>query len=304
MNIHGQIQYLTQQQVDKEKWDACIASSPNGLIYGYSFYLDQMAKHWDALILNDYEAVMPLTWNKKWGVLYLYQPPFTQQLGIFSRSVSPEELLPAFISIIKKSFRFAEISLNFKNTGPGLLPKTNFILPLHQAYHTICKGYSRDADKNIRRSKKFQLQYGSMDDLRQPSELYKNRYASRTKHIKENDYYNFEQMCLYAMENKMLVIRKVTDREGVLLATALFLKDTNRLYLLQSTTLPAGRLKEANYFLLDNIIREFSNQKIIFDFEGSDIPGIAHFYKNFGAVHQPYYFFRYNRLPWPLRLFK
>ncbi|MEI9908814.1 MAG: hypothetical protein WDO71_03560 [Bacteroidota bacterium] len=23
-----------------------------------------MARNWDALILNDYEAVMPLTWNK------------------------------------------------------------------------------------------------------------------------------------------------------------------------------------------------------------------------------------------------
>ena len=102
----------------------------------------------------------------------------------------------------------------------------------------------------------------------------------------------------------MLVLRKVIDEKGVLQAVALILREKDRLYLLQSTTLPAGRLKEANYFLLDNIIREFSRQDIIFDFEGSDIPGIAHFYKNFGATNQPYYFFKYNRLPWPLRFLK
>ena len=48
----------------------------NGLIYAYSFYLDTMAKHWDAFILNDYEAVMPLTWNKKYGITYYYTSPF------------------------------------------------------------------------------------------------------------------------------------------------------------------------------------------------------------------------------------
>ena len=304
MSIQGAIKYLTQQQIDREKWDACIERSSNGLIYGYSFYLDNMAKHWDALVLNDYEAVMPLTWNKKYGVLYLYQPPFTQQLGVFSCSLLPEELLPAFISVIKKHFRFAEIFLNFQNQCNGLPLKTNFILSLKEKYDTICKGYGRDAIKNKRRSEKFQLLYGVMDNLHEATELYKFIYASRTKHVKEKDYYNFEQLCLYAREKKMLVLRKVTDKHGEMLALALLLQKKNRLYLLQSTTLPAGRLKEANYFLLDNVIREFSNRDMILDFEGSDIPGIAHFYKNFGAVNQPYYFFRHNLLPWPLRSLK
>ena len=91
MSIHSPIKYVAQQQVDKNKWDACIERSSNGLIYGYSFYLDSMAKHWDALVLNDYEAVMPLTWNRKWGIKYLYQPPLTPQLGIFSATTISEK---------------------------------------------------------------------------------------------------------------------------------------------------------------------------------------------------------------------
>jgi hypothetical protein len=303
MTTDSQIQYLLHTNIDKAKWDAVIASSSNGLIYGYSFYLDHMAKQWDALVLNDYEAVMPLTWNKKWGIRYLYQPPFTQQLGVFSR-LTPQEFLPSFISVIKNHFRFAEIFLNFQNAGSNLSPKQNFILPLKEPYDTICKGYSKDAIKNTRRSEKFQLQYSVMDNLSEAIDLYRNMYAARTTHIKEKDYYHFEQLCLTAREKKMLVVRKVTDEQGALQVLALLLQQKDRLYLLQSTTLPAGRLKEANYFLMDNIIREFSQQDILFDFEGSDIPGVAHFYKNFGAVNQPYYFCRYNHLPWPVRLFK
>ncbi|WP_315816464.1 hypothetical protein [Paraflavitalea speifideaquila] len=56
------------------KWDRCIADAPNGLIYGYSFYLDKMADNWDGLVLNNYEAVMPLPWKKKWGIYYLAHP--------------------------------------------------------------------------------------------------------------------------------------------------------------------------------------------------------------------------------------
>ncbi|MEP6749896.1 MAG: hypothetical protein ABJB86_19315 [Bacteroidota bacterium] len=304
MSTISQVRYIKHVDIDKVKWDACITASANGLVYGYSFYLDHMAKHWDALVLNDYELVMPLTWNKKYGVRYLYQPPFTQQLGVFSKTLPPKELLPEFISIIKANFSFAEVFLNFANAGANLLSKTNFILPLSKPYETLYKGYSKDGIKNIRRSEKFPLQYGEMEDPRQPIALYKNMYASRTKHVKEKDHYNFEQLCLLAREKKMLVIRKVTGQEGELHATALLLQQNNRLYLLQSATLAAGRLTEANYFLLNNIIKEFSEQDLILDFEGSDIPGIAHFYKNFGAGNQPYYFFKYNKLPWFLKIFK
>ena len=80
------VQYLSYQQIDKQKWDACIDDTQNGLVYAYTFYLDGMAKHWDALVLDDYEAVMPLPWNKKFGIGYLYTPPFIQQLGIFSKT--------------------------------------------------------------------------------------------------------------------------------------------------------------------------------------------------------------------------
>jgi hypothetical protein len=85
---------------------------------------------------------------------------------------------------------------------------------------------------------------------------------------------------------------------------ALILRSKGRLYLLESTTLPKGRELQANHFLVDAVIREFASQQLIFDFVGSTIPGIAHFYKNFGAVNQPYYFFYLNKLPWPLRFLK
>src|SRR6478609_8282347 len=82
------IRYLLHHEIDKPKWDRCVKEADNGLIYGYSFYLDHMAYQWDGLVLNDYEAIMPLTWNKKYGICYLYQPFFTASLGVFGSGLN------------------------------------------------------------------------------------------------------------------------------------------------------------------------------------------------------------------------
>src|SRR5258708_22965055 len=108
------IRYLPHNEIDKAKWDKCMDEADNGLIYGYSFYLDQMAKHWDALVANDYETIMPLTWNKKSGIHYLYQPAFTAYLGVFGKNLM-ETLTGNFIQAIPKKLKLIEISLNHGN---------------------------------------------------------------------------------------------------------------------------------------------------------------------------------------------
>ena len=108
------IQYLSYHQIDKHKWDACIDSAENGLVYGYSIYLDTMANYWDALVLNDYETVMPLTWNRKYGIYYLYQPPFTACLGIFGNDLSTA-IVKDFLLAIPAKFRYWDIALNEGN---------------------------------------------------------------------------------------------------------------------------------------------------------------------------------------------
>ncbi len=109
-----QIRYLTREQIDVHAWDKCIHHSPNGLIYAYSYYLDAMADHWDALVFYNYDAVMPLPWRKKAGVHYLYQPFNIAQLGIFGREVT-EELVKIFLNQVPKHFRYWDFPLNQNN---------------------------------------------------------------------------------------------------------------------------------------------------------------------------------------------
>ncbi|HEX4851108.1 MAG TPA: hypothetical protein VFV08_09895, partial [Puia sp.] len=162
-NYH--IEYIRREAIDTSQWDRCIEDSANSLIYAHSFYLDNMAKNWDALILNNYEAIMPLTWNQKWGMKYLYQPPLTQQLGIFSRKSIGDEVRKAFINEATKHYRFAEIYFNYFNNDPGCKPCNNYILSLNTNYEDLQNAYAADLIKNLKRSSRFELHYRKENDL-------------------------------------------------------------------------------------------------------------------------------------------
>lgn len=297
------IRYVGREEIDITKWDNCIDESYNTLIYAYSIYLDNMAKHWDALILGDYEAVMPLTWNRKWGIKYLYQPAFTQQLGIFCRTEISSFMVESFLKKVSTHFRFAEIFLNYKNSHPALKKHSNFILPLN-AYENIYAGYSYNVTRSLNRSKTYQFKYTADIQLLKALEAYKNAYRHRMPHLTEKDFNGFEKLCSIAQGNGEALVRAVFAEDGQLLSVAMLLQKRNKIYLLQSTTFPAGRKIEANYFLIDNIIKEFSGKDFILDFEGSDIPGIAHFYRIFGSINQPYFYYRLNILPWWIKWIK
>jgi hypothetical protein len=303
------VQYLLHHQIDKEKWDGCINQSANRLIYAKSFYLDAMAANWDAVVLNDYEAVMPLTWKKKWGIAYLYQPSFIQQGGIFFTQQLSDAVIKTFIDRAFFKFKFAEITLNYLNNLNSLKDlqvssRNNYVLSLSKLYEEIYAGYPASIIKNLKRTKAFELQYLQDDDYNHILKLYEKLYTARLPYFSSNDFINFAAVCKIMWQQNNLIIRKVINTKNELLAAVILLKDNNRLYNIISCVTKAGRDAEANYFLYDRVINEFCNAGYTLDFEGSDVKGIADFYTRFKAINETYPFVKANNLNPIIKLFK
>lgn len=302
--------YLPYKNISKSKWDDCIRNSVNGLIYAESNYLDHMAANWDAIILNDYEAVMPLTWKKKWGFSYLYQPAFIQQNGIFFKERLPVKIMREFMDLAAARFRFAEFTVNYQNlidwkqAGLKAALRNNFILQLGKGYDNISRSYDTYIKQRLSRLKKFELQYNVSTDTTSVLKLYRELYGKRMKSVTENDFKNFGKLCRSLLKENRIIIREVHTTGKELLAVILLLRDDKRLYNIISCILPQGKKLLANYYLYDKLIAEFADENILFDFEGSDIPGVAYFYEKFSDSNQQYAFVKFNRLPLPVRLIK
>ena len=264
-----------------------------------------MAENWHGLVVGNYNAVMALPWKKKFGIRYVYTPAFIQQLGLigYADQINWKEIIEA----IKKFISFADIHFNFLNTTIQehiiVTTRTNLIIDLNQPLETIRSRYKNDLKENIKKAETQNCRY-THAEIYEAISVYYLQYGERMSHIKNEDYNRFIQLCELLQSKGQCFVREVVNETGNVLATALFLKDDKRIYNLVNTTLPDGRDKEANHSLLDNVIAEFSGQSLLFDFEGSELPGVRAFYEKFGAVTQPYFYYHYNGLPWPLRILK
>ncbi|MEO7445273.1 MAG: hypothetical protein ABIT96_09735 [Ferruginibacter sp.] len=309
MPASNMVRLIPYSEIDKTKWDECIRKSQNALIYGYSYALDCLAMNWDGIVEGEYDAVMPVTWKRKYGIRYLYQPMFLQQGGIFSPSIISEATTRAVYKLLIKHFQFCEIHLNYKSPVIKMEnikqePRQNFILPLNKNHDEISSRFSKNAAAELRRLQKFHLGYEVSHDYNSAINLYQKLYFEKMAGVRKDDFTRFKKLCDFLAPKNQVVVRKVLDERGEILCIGMLLRDDNRLYNIISALQPAGKKVNANYFLLDSLISEFSGQPLILDFEGSDNKGIKYFYQKFGALAQPYNFMHFNRLPFFLKWFK
>lgn len=300
------IRYLSSDEIDKTKWDKCISDATNGLVYGYSYYLNYMSKQWDALVLDDYEAVMPLTWNKKYGIYYLYQPAFTASLGVFGNNLT-ESLIEKFIQAIPGKFKLIEISLNHQNllsSPPGFfISRTNYILPLNKSYHELYHQYRENHQRNIQKS----IQAGCIVDknvsVGKIMDLNKER-MQKISPIAEKDYERFEKLFRFLFNENKAITYGIENQQNKLLSAAIFFFSHKRAYYIMAGNHAEGRNLGASHALIDAFIKDHAGKDIELDFEGSDIESLGMFYNGFGARKEIYPAIRRNRLPWYLRMIK
>jgi hypothetical protein len=106
------------------------------------------------------------------------------------------------------------------------------------------------------------------------------------------------------MEHANAEILGVYNRSRVLLAAGWFVYAADRCFFMVCASSPSGKDNESMYLLVDHVIRKKAGSHMLFDFTGSNSPGIAYFNAGFGAINMPYPSLVINKLPWPLRWFK
>ena len=300
------IRYLLRSEIDIRKWDACVSLA--GPIYGRSFILDAMtAGQWDGLVLDDYAAVMPLTWKRKFGINYLCQPSFCAMLGVFCRS-GPAPV-PDFLAAIPSRFRFWDIDLQENNVplSATALPlkltlRKNYFLALDKPYDAIQKRYRRLARRMLQRAASAQLsiERGADPDLVIDSHrrIYGHLYPNAAPLEK------LSTCAAKAMETGNAATYLARRPGGGIAAFYLVFLDDRYVYSVLGGSTAPGKDTGAFYLLTDAVIRDHCPGNRIFRFEGSDLPGIAFFNEQFGPYPVEYPHLILNRLPFPINYLK
>jgi len=298
-------QHIKHSEIDAEKWNRCIDNAGNCRIYAYDWHLDRTAEVWDALVWGDYEFVMPLPFRNKIGIKYLYQPLYSQQLGIFP-SPSPK-VEQAFYTYITQEFRYSDFHGNSENLPPKksegieFLPRKNFLLPLVNDFETISSGYSKNTKRNITKANKNKLNL--IEGVRLETYL-----DFKLENLPENHgkkiVAKLKNIISYGLYKGFGQIYGVYTPENQLCAAVYFCRWKNRVIYFNAVSSEHGRELGGMYFLVNKFIEQNAGRNLILDFEGSMLPGVARFYSGFGAKSETYFQLKFNRLPLLLKWIK
>ena len=298
-----QIQLLKRSEIDVEKWDALVESNGNGFPYSFSWYLDIVAqKQWSALIADDYSTILPFCWNRKFGIPQIYQPFFTQQLGIISNQTISQEEFQKFLNAIPSKYWRVQMSFNFKNQfeHQNFRVRVNHCLPLSHSFEEIENKFSKSLKRNLKRAKELGVKINEPLSIKEHLSHFQKEMAIKKVKISNQQVEILQELLKTCIEKKKGLIQTTYGQNGELLASTFLLNSTTRIINLIVWSNLKGKQQYATHYLLSEIMRANANQNKVFDFEGSNIPTIADFNKKFGATDAPYLLYEYIRFPFNL----
>jgi hypothetical protein len=289
--------YLKHKDINKQRWDQTIEKSTHGVPYCLSWYLDTISPQWDALIDSDYETVMPVTVKKKFGFSYVIQPLFAQQLGIIALNDLNSHQIMNFCHELSSRFRYIMIQLNAHNCCDmfnTLLP--NYILPLSKNYEELRNNFTENHKRNIRK----------LINIGSHKELFIANSQIVEGFIRKNEKLTSIVPLFLSLSNEIITRgmgkwQIALNKDDQIESIIFWLIFKQRHYYLYSLSSLEGKENRASFFLINEYIKRHAGSNAIIDFEGSKIPGIARFFKGFGAIPEYYPLYKFNNMVWPFR---
>jgi hypothetical protein len=284
------IRFVPREEIDKVKFNSCVHYAGNGNIFGYIWYLDFVAKDWDALVEGDYESVFPLVWRTTtFGKKELYQPDLMRELGIYSIHVMSAKRLQAFIEAIPEEYARLDIRLNEQNFPITEVPYEleevdNYQLLLTPDYEELRSKYQPELLQALERAEEADLLPTTSVKPEQVAELYKQN-TTRKSGLDRN-FHALQRIMYNALHRGWGFASGIQNRDGALLAANFYLYSHKKVISLVPVQSPEGEKVEALSYLFDMLMRSHAGRPLILDF---NVDGNADFAQAFGGERTAYY---------------
>lgn len=297
------IRFVQHTDIDPKRWDDAVRQSLSPTILCTYDMLNILTDGmpWNALILDDYAAVLPLPERTKWHIHYLYTPFFIAQMGIFSAQPVTAQLLSDFLKAIPRRYQQIDLLLNVHNDATSLdvhtLSLVSHQMDLNRPYEQLYADYSKNTQRNIKSANKQGL-YLTEDEpiIRDIVALFCNsKGQEKAVHYEQKDYDTLVCAAEQLHDMQRLDVVGVRNEANQLIAGALFVRDYQRLWFWFSGRDSAFSETKAMFFLLDEYIKKQAGTPYLLDFNGSMNENVARLYKSFGG--EPYTIPMVNHTP-------
>lgn len=281
------LQKIKRKNLDVEKYSNALNNSLNYRIYAEHWYLDILTnKQWECWIYGDYEVIMPVPLQYKFGIKFVIQPTYCQQLGVFYKEKISEGLFREFENKLHK-YRVRSYSFNEENTeryNPKGDKKVNYILDLSLSFDELRKNLSKSSKWNLKQFEKSKFEVNQDEDLNSLVSFKKNQSSFK---IKTKTFENLSNTLNSLSANNLLLSKSVKENNS-LIAYACFIYSKNRIIYINSSSDEKGKKICAPTGILIDVMKTHLQKGYLLDFEGSSIPNLSSFFRGFGASEKFY----------------
>jgi len=258
------------------------------------------------LVDEDTGEQMPLTWRKKHGVKYLFQPFMVQHLGPYSPTPAPDRAM-RFLQAIPSQFRYADINVLGQDLGElahwRTEQRTNHVLQLDASVEVLRAGYGNNHRRSIRKALQATVSIDRQAKGRSVLKLIEGSPQFARWKVDAAGRAIMHAL-VQATEATGMGLGRMAFYKGEPVAAGWFVHGPGSIIFLKGLATEHGRELCAMHLLIDDVVREFASSGVVLDLAGGNDPQLARFYSGFGANPVLYLRALMNRLPPLIRLMK
>lgn len=293
----------------KEKFHLLCQTESTIPIFSQDWWLDIVCgkKRWDVLLVEEKEkmlAALPLYIPCK-GIVSM--PSYTQTMGPWFATDSPDTKYTKALGkrqalckqLLEKLKGYVPFLQNFHYSVTDWLPfywegfqqttRYTYLLKEIQEENRLWENMSPNIRRNITKAKeKYQITVkrgiAIEDFLRIQAQTFERQHL-----VNKADTQVLKQLIATCRERNQGDLWGGYDEKGQLHAVAFVIWQKSSAWYLAGGGNPALRESGAHSLILWECIRYVSQFTNTFDFEGSMIPGVERFFREFGAIQTPYF---------------
>lgn len=290
------IRRLAREEIEKARFNGCVHYAPNGNVFGYMWYLDFVAKDWEALVEGNYQSVFPLVHRP--GRLIgkeLYQPKMMRELGIYSVKALSSARIRAFLDAIPDEYRYIDITLNERNRPPEdtdftVSEKTNFQLLLNEPYEVLARRYSSGLIERLQRAEEAGLLPVTNIKPEAIADFYRKHTTEKDQ--VERTFHALQRIMYNVLHRGQGFATAIKDTDENLCAVNFYIFSHGKMVSLVPVASPYGREYGALELMTDLALRSNENRPLLLDFNTETE---APFARDFGAQPNAYYQIKRNK---------
>jgi len=274
------MKFRIEKKPDFNQWDKLLQANQNILAGNYHFLADLNCKL-DVWVYGDYEILIPLATQKKYWLTKAIQPVGIQQTAFLSFIDIHSDVKKNIWETWQKHYSFFEIQCPIPWAPSDFQTRNNFILPLQTDYLTL--------KKNFTKGRKYEISHFSEQLIATQilsSQVFE--FWKQHKHYGDTLLENQVFQLLQALEKNKAIACVGVEKNAELIGCVVLSLDQKRIYNLLSVSSAIGKEFQAQSFAINHVIQKYAGEDKILDFEGSDIPGVASFFKSWGSISVPY----------------